>query len=211
MSEWYYAIDGEQSGPVSDRELHDLAGNGSVQPTDLVWQEGFVDWMPASTVSGLFPQGAATPPPIQRAMGGASAEFAETQIGPDVVDAGNPYAAGGWQPAGQTAASAPPRTPDGLKVPLLISLISNCAIAAIWAITCFGIIFAIPLGILAWNEYQLWQRVDRADNQWFGAEAKRLSVWQIVAGVLTLNAISLVCGILLMIEGGRHETAAVAA
>ncbi len=191
MSDWYYAIDGQQYGPVSEKELHRLAGTGGIQPTDLLWRDGFVDWSAASTVAGLFASGAGpVPPPINK-------QFAETYVGPD---SSNPYRTPA--PALQPDTG---RTPEALKIPLLISTVSNCVYVALWAASCIFIFMAIPLGFLAWNEYKLYQEVDRIPNHQFGARAKSLSVWQIVVGVVTFNIPSLVCGILLMIKGGEHE------
>ncbi len=53
-SDWYYVIDGERLGPVEKQELKELADDGLLQPTDLVWTEGMADWKPASEVRGLF-------------------------------------------------------------------------------------------------------------------------------------------------------------
>ena len=57
-SRYYYAIDGQQFGPVSSRDLRRLAAAGQLQPTDLVWKEGAPKWILASRVKGLY---AATP------------------------------------------------------------------------------------------------------------------------------------------------------
>ncbi len=190
MSDWYYAIDGQQHGPVSEKELHRLAGTGGIQPTDLLWRDGFVDWSEASTVAGLFAGGAGpVPPPIDK-------QFAETHIEPD---SSNPYRAP--SPVLQPGTA---RTPEALKIPLLISTVSNCVYVALWTASCIGVVLAIPLGFLAWNEYKLYQDVDRIPDYQFGARAKSLSVWQIVVGVVTLNVPSLVCGILLMMKGGEY-------
>jgi len=53
-TEWYYAHDGQQAGPVSAVELKQLADAGRLRPDDLVWQEGMKDWTPARKVKGLF-------------------------------------------------------------------------------------------------------------------------------------------------------------
>ena len=53
-TEWYYAHDGQQAGPVSALELKQLADAGKLTPDDLVWQEGVKDWIPARKVKGLF-------------------------------------------------------------------------------------------------------------------------------------------------------------
>ena len=58
---WHYLIDGEQLGPVYTHDLQELATNGVLQPSDLVWRKGMSDWIPASQVPGLFPS---QPPPV---------------------------------------------------------------------------------------------------------------------------------------------------
>jgi hypothetical protein len=61
-SEWYYTLNGQQAAaPASAAVLKQLAGSGQLQPTDLVWQEGMANWMPASSIKGLF--GPAKTPP----------------------------------------------------------------------------------------------------------------------------------------------------
>src|SRR6185436_15466895 len=54
-SQWYYAVAGEQLGPVSTAELRDLIRAGNVGPEDLVWCEGMSDWSAARTVKALVP------------------------------------------------------------------------------------------------------------------------------------------------------------
>jgi hypothetical protein len=54
-SEWFYTLKGQQApAPISSAELKQLAASGQLQPTDLVWQDGMPNWMPASMVKGLF-------------------------------------------------------------------------------------------------------------------------------------------------------------
>ena len=69
MKQWHCAVGGQQFGPVSEEELRSWAATGRIQPTDYVWSEGMTDWVPASTVEGLFPAGfgaaaAAGAPPV---------------------------------------------------------------------------------------------------------------------------------------------------
>jgi GYF domain 2 len=54
--QWYLARDGQQYGPLSDPELAKFVELGHLQPTDLLWREGFSDWRPALAV--FPPQGA---------------------------------------------------------------------------------------------------------------------------------------------------------
>ena len=44
--EWYYAVGGEQKGPVSEQEFQRLAQQGVVTPQTLVWREGLAEWQP---------------------------------------------------------------------------------------------------------------------------------------------------------------------
>jgi hypothetical protein len=54
-TEWYYAKNKQQHGPVSSAGLKELAQSGELRPTDKIWKAGLPDWMPASSLDGLFP------------------------------------------------------------------------------------------------------------------------------------------------------------
>jgi len=60
--EWYFTSNGQQMGPVSGATLRDLAVQGQLKPTDLVWRDGMSAWTPASATRGLFPS---QPPPLE--------------------------------------------------------------------------------------------------------------------------------------------------
>ena len=49
-AQWYLARDGQQFGPLSETELTKFVELGHLQPTDLLWREGFPDWRPAMVV-----------------------------------------------------------------------------------------------------------------------------------------------------------------
>jgi len=194
VSTWYYAIDGEQSGPVSDRELHDLAGNGSLHPTDLVWREGFAGWEPAETVAGLFVETTDAPDGPQP----TPLEFADTVVsglGNDPADAG---------PADhpQDNVDGSFRTPDELKIPVLVSGVFNLVFAVGLGATGCLIPLAIPLVILAYYEIKLFQKTDDIPTHEFAAEAKSLAIYEIIVGVF--NTPTLICGIILIIQGGKY-------
>jgi hypothetical protein len=54
-SEWYYTQNGQPAkAPVTAAQLKQLATSGQLQPTDLVWQEGMPNWVPATSIKGLF-------------------------------------------------------------------------------------------------------------------------------------------------------------
>ena len=51
MSDWYYAVDNEQKGPISEAELKSQLNK---LPADtLVWKEGMDNWTPASQMPAL--------------------------------------------------------------------------------------------------------------------------------------------------------------
>jgi len=70
--EWYYSINGEQLGPVSESKLFDIARQGDLSPDDLVWNSSMgEEWQPASSIPNLIPTDPSTeavtgPPPIQQ-------------------------------------------------------------------------------------------------------------------------------------------------
>jgi uncharacterized RDD family membrane protein YckC len=43
---WYYAIENDRRGPVSQAEFEVLVSNGTIRPDALVWREGMADWVP---------------------------------------------------------------------------------------------------------------------------------------------------------------------
>lgn len=69
-SQWYYGRESDISGPVTDRELFDLAARGEIVPTDTVWRDDIEEGVRAGNVKNLFPvvESAVTvadvPPPV---------------------------------------------------------------------------------------------------------------------------------------------------
>lgn len=53
-TEWYYAIDGVQYGPVSAQGLKSLADSKKLLPAHLLWKNGLKTWVNAQNVNGLF-------------------------------------------------------------------------------------------------------------------------------------------------------------
>jgi hypothetical protein len=52
---WYYGRGADISGPVSGKQLVELANAGTVLPSDTVWQDGIEMGVRAAKVAGLFP------------------------------------------------------------------------------------------------------------------------------------------------------------
>jgi hypothetical protein len=59
---WHYSVSGSRNGPVTAGDLKRLADGGQLSPSDLVWKEGLPNWVPASSVKGLFANASAPPP-----------------------------------------------------------------------------------------------------------------------------------------------------
>jgi hypothetical protein len=61
---WYYAAQGAQQGPVTEAELRDLIGRGTVTAETLVWTEGMAGWERADQIPGLISDLGGVPPTL---------------------------------------------------------------------------------------------------------------------------------------------------
>lgn len=69
--QWFYAVDGQQLGPVDAAQLTRLRLTGTIGDESLVWREGMADWRP-------YREAAATAPPVSGpASGGGGVICAE--------------------------------------------------------------------------------------------------------------------------------------
>ena len=50
-NEYFYAVDGAQTGPVSLEELRRRLQQGQLHPTTLVWKDGMANWQPLQTLT----------------------------------------------------------------------------------------------------------------------------------------------------------------
>lgn len=64
MYNWYVAVDGNSTGPLSGNQLSAAFSSGQYPPTASVWREGFADWQPASQVAELQQVGDGSSPPL---------------------------------------------------------------------------------------------------------------------------------------------------
>lgn len=64
--DWYYAVDGEQKGPVTAEDFERLVEAGVVTAATRVWSEGMADWQTLAELRPPTPAPAplTTPPPI---------------------------------------------------------------------------------------------------------------------------------------------------
>jgi hypothetical protein len=68
--------DGEPTGPISHSEFLNRAQLGLLNRTDLVWQDGFPDWVQCGTIKGLFQ----APPPPPKAVLVAAVPLANANL-----------------------------------------------------------------------------------------------------------------------------------
>jgi hypothetical protein len=59
MSNWYYLVNGQQEGPVSQDELLKKFTGGQLATDTFIWSKGMKDWLKANEVEGLLTQGGA--------------------------------------------------------------------------------------------------------------------------------------------------------
>jgi len=75
-ADYHYSRDGQSFGPVSVEQLRQLAAQGQISGTDLVWKEGMAEWVPAARFKGLIPAAPIAPMPVAQAAVVPSADAA---------------------------------------------------------------------------------------------------------------------------------------
>jgi uncharacterized protein DUF4339 len=101
--QWYLARDGQQYGPLSELELARFIELGHLQPTDLLWREGFPDWRPAMIVFPRNTPAAPRPAPAPR----PGPQPARQPSSPRVGERARPYQAQGTNAAAKGAQLTP--------------------------------------------------------------------------------------------------------
>jgi predicted Zn finger-like uncharacterized protein len=67
--EWYFAVDGQQFGPMGLAELASRVKRGEARDDAFVWRDGFEDWLELNEVPELRPFVPKLPPPPPRKTG----------------------------------------------------------------------------------------------------------------------------------------------
>ncbi len=62
---YYVALDGQQMGPLSERELSKLISLKKVNKNTLAWMPGMMDWKAIEQIPAILKIVALTPPPLQ--------------------------------------------------------------------------------------------------------------------------------------------------
>jgi uncharacterized membrane protein len=97
--QWYYAVNGQQQGPVEQDELFSLARDGKLKGNDLVWNSTMgAQWAKASTIPGLFDHpvaaGGAVPPPLEEWS--SETQFKSVASNRDLMADARAALAGNW-------------------------------------------------------------------------------------------------------------------
>jgi hypothetical protein len=66
QAQWYVAIDGQQTGPLSLDQLRAEVSAGRVNRQSLVWKGGMVSWSALEAVPELANAIGSTPPPLPK-------------------------------------------------------------------------------------------------------------------------------------------------
>lgn len=74
---WYYALNGQQLGPVSENEIMQLAAQGKLNAGSLIWREGMGDWQP---LSQALPAALTTAPADVPQIGGYAVPAAQKDV-----------------------------------------------------------------------------------------------------------------------------------
>src|SRR5262245_50911938 len=54
VAQVYYARQGKVFGPLPSSDLQDLVASGAILPGDMLWKAETNQWVPASSIPGLF-------------------------------------------------------------------------------------------------------------------------------------------------------------
>lgn len=77
MSDWYYAVNNEQRGPINESELKANLASNKIPADSLVWKDGMDNWTPANQVPAFsFRQ----PPAPAAVQPGAPAPKADPSV-----------------------------------------------------------------------------------------------------------------------------------
>ncbi len=74
---WFYALNGQQAGPVDDEELDRLVQVGTIDPATLVWYSGMAQWQPYAEARRTVPALATAAAPAAVVIGEGQAQCSQ--------------------------------------------------------------------------------------------------------------------------------------
>jgi uncharacterized membrane protein len=87
MSDWYYAVDNEQKGPINESELKANFATNKLPTDTLVWKDGMENWAPANQVAAFSFK---PPPAPARVQPSPAAAAVPAPVVTETPAAGNP-------------------------------------------------------------------------------------------------------------------------
>jgi len=87
MSDWYYAANNEQKGPINESELKANFAANKLPADTLVWKDGMDNWTPANQIAAFTFRAAPAPAAVQPPFAAAPAakpDAAAPKADPDV-------------------------------------------------------------------------------------------------------------------------------
>lgn len=142
--------------------------------------------------------------PVARAQDGP---WQDAALVPELATAFGQPAETDAQPA--AARTAPPTSPQGvvpadwppqmIAIPQLVSGIFNLLAAIAWLATCFGVVIAVPLAILAINELIDYSRASTTPPLQYLERSRTKAIIDICTALVG-NLGSMVCGIIILTQ-----------
>lgn len=80
MSDWYYAADNEQKGPINESELKANLAANKIPADTLVWKDGMDNWTPANQVPAFSFRQPPTPAAVQPTAAAVPAPKADPSV-----------------------------------------------------------------------------------------------------------------------------------
>ena len=74
MAQWYYQIDGETHGPISERKFKRRVASGMLRPSDLVCRDGMKDWVTIASLDLMSDKEVVVPPASRSKRKSASSQ-----------------------------------------------------------------------------------------------------------------------------------------
>ena len=220
MAEQWFVIRGQKNlGPFTAAKLKELAAKGKLHQDDMVRQDSIRFASPAGEIDGLFqpqkPQQRTTAPsPIATTTDASNAppptgsnqatKLCPLCSEPIAMQAIKCKHCGSMLiPVPQQSGIASPAVPTGISTPVLVSAIGNVVLGLIWASTCFGVVLGVPMLIFSIFEFMLYSKMGRVSRSELAGSARTIGNCEIVFGLF--NLVSLICGIVLLINVSKFE------
>jgi hypothetical protein len=172
-TQWYLARDGQQFGPISDAELAKFIELGYLQPTDLLWREGFPDWRPALVV---FPPRSPARPSAARILDKLQAP--PTAGPPSSSKEAPPPPNAGWS----TAVTGPQ-----LAAELVGHALAGTAKGAAYSLGVFAVFLSVVLLVWLGCSFSVWLFALDGNDTWLIVNKY---LWQVALVILAAYSFS---------------------